>query len=297
MELSTEFIETNKLAPEQVAAVKAYSESHVATLQKEWDTKANDNAENILGGVVKSIQKKTGIEEPRLQGEKYAAYLERVSSKVLETKQSELDTAKTEYESKLKDFKGGDALKVEVETAKKAYDTLLQKVADYDEVKKKAGEYEDLSGKYSQLKVGTAFRDVKPTFPADVNSFERDAKWKIFEESTLKEYDVEIVDGVAKAISKENKYNIVTLESLVKANAEIQGLLAERRQVGINGKQVNGKVVNIEGVPFAVPETCDSAERAKLIREHLTSKGLNTASEAYSKEFAELNKKILNRGK
>lgn len=294
MELSKEVIESAKLSEEQVSAVKAYGESYVANIKKEYDTTANTNAEGILEGVVKSIQKKTGIEEPRQQGEKYAAYLERVSSKVLETKQSELAKAKEDYEAKMKDFKGGDALKSEVEAAKKAYDDLQKQTADYADIKKKAEQFDEVSTKYSSLKVGTAFRDVKPPFPDTVNPYEAAAKWGEFEKGVLNDYDVEIVDGKPMAISKENKHRIVPLESLVKENKDIQALAVGRQASGTGAAAEQGKTSEIEGVPFPITELAktDTKERAKLIEAQLAKEGIAVHTKEYSLKFQDYNSKI-----
>lgn len=296
MELSAEIIDANKFTPEQVAAVKGFGESYVAEQKKNWDGKANENAEKILEGVVTSTQKLTGIQEPRLQGEKHADYLLRINSKYLETQKNELSTAKADLETKLREFKGGDILKSDLDKAQKAYDELLQKTADYDDIKKKATDYETVSTELSELKKGTAFRDVKPNFPDTVNTYESKAKWDEFVAKTLKTHDVELVDGVPMAISKENKYSIVSLESLVKADASISALATGRQQQGSGAAQAKGNPIEIEGVPFAVSEAAktDSKERGKLIDEHLKSKGLSIASAEYGKLTAEYNSKIIN---
>lgn len=296
MELPQEIIEASKLTPEQVTAVKTFGENYVANIKKEYDDKANTNAEGILGGAVKYLQTKTGIVEDRKQGEKYADYLARISDKFLENNKQTLEQARQDYEAKLKDFKGGDALKSDLDKVKAEYDAILKKTADYEDIKKKAEQADELSTKYGQLKIGTAFRDIKPVFPETVNEYEAKAKWADFERSVLAKYDVEIVEDKPIAIDKENKYKQIPLADLVKEDKAITELLAGRQQPG-SGAKPAGSTSTIEGVPFPVPEKCDSVERAKLIKEQLTKEGLNPASDEYAKRFGDLNNKILKGGK
>ena len=67
-----EFIEALKteigLSDEQLPKLKEAVTNHVAELQKQWDGKANENAEKIIDGAAKNIESLTGI--PRMQGER-----------------------------------------------------------------------------------------------------------------------------------------------------------------------------------------------------------------------------------
>jgi hypothetical protein len=295
MELTPEVIEAAKLSPEQVTAVKTFGENHVADIKKGFDDKANKDAEGILTGVADYLQKKTGVAEPRQQGEKYADYLTRISDKFLESKSQTLEQVKAEYEAKVKDFKGDDLLKADLDKAKADYDALQKKYADYDDILAKASKYEPLEKEHESLKLNTAFTMVKPAFPEAVNQYEAAAKWKEFVDKVLEKNTIQIVEGEPVAIDKENQHKQKKLKDLVAADETITALVAGRQQAGLGAKEVSTET--IEGVPFAVPKEHTTIERSKLIREYLTKEGLNPASSEYSNRFADLNNKILNKGK
>ena len=112
-----------------------------------------------------------------------------------------------------------------------------------------------------------------------------------FKNEIQQNYNIKLVDGVAKAIDKENEYKVFDLKDLVSKNDEILELSKGRQQSGINHRQ--GETVKIEGVPFDVPKDADSKTRTKLIQEHLAKEGISTMHKDYSAKFAELNQKIL----
>lgn len=292
MDLTQEVIESAKLTPEQVTAVKAFGENYVADIKKEYDTKSLTNAEGILEGAVKTVQSKTGINEPRQQGEKYADYLVRISDKFLTSKSTALDAAKADYDAKIKDFKGGDLLKVDLDKAKADYDSVLKKYADYEDIKGKADKFDSLDQEHSKLKLGMAFSNVKPSFPDTVNPYEAKAKWDEFIASVLEKNTIEIVDGIAIAVDKENKYKSTKLKELVDSNEVIKTLVAGRQQQGSGARAQSNKM--IEGVPFEVPENAkETSVRSQLIRKHLAKQGILVTAPNYSAEFAKLNKQIV----
>lgn len=291
MEFSKEFIEENKLSEEQVKAVSEFGKAHIAELQKNWDGKANENAQGILDGAIQSIHQKTGFKLERNQGEKVADYLSRYTESFLDKKNGEIDGLKAEYEQKLKEFKGGDALKSELDKAKADLDEALKKYADYDELKEKAVKAEEYGQQLSGLKLEVAFDGAKPNFPDTVNPYEAKAKWEDFKSTILNEYNIEIVDGEAVAVSKENQYKQSKLADLVAKDETIQALLEGRKQGGTGAKPAEGQV--IDGVPFKVPKDADAKTRAKLIRDYLAENGIGISHAKYSEQFAELNNKIL----
>lgn len=280
------------LTPEQVSAINPKIETHINDQKQEWGKVNNENAEGIISGAAESVAKKYGFEEKRNQGEKAADYFGRVSEKAFATQKAEVDRLKTEYDQKLKDFKGDDATKAELDKAKADLDLAKQTFADYDTHKEKSTKYDDLSQKYSSMKLEVAYSKVKPNFPDTVNQYEADAKWKEFIKGVEEKNNIELVDGVPMAIDKENQYKTSKLSDLVNADVNISALLAGRQQGGTNTTVIN---VKVEGLPFDVPETAkkDSAERAKIIREQLTKEGVDHLSEDGTKKFAEYNKKIL----
>lgn len=296
MELTEEFIKENELNENQAKAINThYGQVVIPELKKTWDGKANENAESILSGAATYATKTLGVELEREKGEKLGDFLKRLSGTAFEAQRSEYEAKKNEYEAKLKDFKGSPEMKKQLEELQSKNDELLQQVATIDELKEKAGKYDELSVEYNSQKKTIAYGQVKPNFPETVNKYEADAKWNAFVANFEKEYDLQIVDGEAVGVSKENKHKTVQLKDLVSKDEELQALLSDE-DGGEGGKGTGAKPaskVKIEGVPFEVPENADSKERTKLIREHLASKGMGTTHKDYSKEFAKLNKAIL----
>lgn len=289
MEFTKEFIEANGFNEDQTKVLSSYFSEESAKIKLEYDGKANENAENILTGAATKIHTDTGVERER--GEKIGDYIIRANAKFNESKISELTKVKSEYEDKIKNFKGSDETKAELTKAKEDNDKLLQKFADYETLKEKADKFEPLSNQYNSMKLEVAFSKVKPNFPDEVNKYEADVKWNALKNDILSKYDIEIVDGEAKAISKENKHSVVNLSDLVNKDENITILLKGRQQGGTGAKQANFTVV--EGVPFKVPENATPTERTTLIREYLATQGVKQTSSNYATEFAKINSAIL----
>lgn len=277
------------LTPEQVEGIKPLYESHLADIKKDWDGLANKNAEGIINGAIDPIIKATGIS--RKEGEKAADFLTRVGSSYLSEKQSELDKIKSDYEEKIKGVKGSETLANEYEAMKLKHDEVLQKYADYDTLKEQASKAEEYGQQLSTMKLEVAFSKVKPNFPDTVNKYEASAKWDSLKNSILAENNIEIVDGEAVAVNKENPHKITKLQDLIDKNEEISELLKGRQQGGTGAKQATK--VTIEGVPFEVPENATSEQRNSAITDYLIKKGLNKLSSQWAKEFSELNIKIM----
>lgn len=292
MELEKEFIEKNGLSEDQVKAITEVASATLAEAQKAMEDKfkgeANTNAENIISGAAALVEKETGIK--RSEGEKYADYLKRSGSEFTKGKSVEIDKLKADYTKKLAEFQGGDALKSELDTTKAKLDEALQKYADYDEVKAKAEKADEYDQQLSGLKLEVAFGKVKPTFPDTVNPFEAKAKWDEFQKGVLEKNTIEIVDGEAVAIDKENKFKQTKLAELVAKDESLSELTKGRQQIGTGAKPV--KKVTIEGVPFEVPEGATTAAKAILIREYLTKNGTDIMDPTYAQKFAELNAKM-----
>lgn len=291
MEFTSEFIEQQGLSEEQVKGITSFTQEQFATKQKEWDGLANKNAEGIINGAINSIQKQFGTELKREEGEKAADYLTRFSSTVVSGKQSELEILKSDYETKIKGVKGSETLSKEYEAMKTEREEILKKYADYDTLKEKAEKADVYGQELSQLNLQVAYGNVKPSFPAEANKFEVDAKWNAFIEDVNKDYIIKVIDGKSKAIDKKNEFNIIDLNEIVLKDTNIQGLLKGRQQEGTGAKQVDLK--SVDGVPFKVPVNADGKTRSKLIKEHLASKGIDNMHNDYSSKFAELNKTIL----
>lgn len=285
--ITTEIATELGLTPETIEKIKPLYDGHIATLKKDWDGVANTNAEKIIDGAISKISEVTKI--PRNQGEKGADYIVRAGNEHLSTLKNDLETAKIEYAQKLKDFKGDEATKAELEQSKQALDDAKKILADYDSIKEKADKYEPLQSEYLNMKLNVAYANVKPSFPQEVNAYEAKAKWDEFVKSTNENWIIEIVDNEPIAISKENEHKRMKLAELVSADKNITELLAGRQQQGTGA---NPKSKTIDGVPFAIPENATSEEISKLINDHLASKGIGKVSKDFAKEFNKLHSAI-----
>lgn len=295
MEFLTEDLQKeHNFTPEQIAVLKPLYDNDIATKKKDWDGIANTNAEKIIDGVITSTQKKFAIDLPRNQGEKHADYLERLSTTALSSQKAEVEKAKADYAQKLKDFKGDDATKAELDQAKAELDKAKQTLANYDEIKGKADKYDEAAETLKGLKLDVAFTNVKPTFPETVNAYEAKAKWDEFKKSVLEKHTIELVDGVAMAIDKENQYKQSKLSDLVAADKDLSELSKGRQQSG-TGAHGAGKDIKIEGLDFDVSENAktDTKERAKAIKEQLAKEGINPTDQNYAAKFSDYNKKIM----
>lgn len=281
------------LTDEQIKGLTPVYQEHFATKQKEWDTKANENAEGILDGAISKIVETTKV--PRNQGEKVADYIERAGNTHLVNLKTDLENAKLEYDKKLKDFKGDDATKAELDAAKAELDKAKQTLANFDEIKAKADKYEPLETEYKNMKLQIAFQSVKPNFPETVNPYEAKAKWEEFINGVQGKYTIELVEGEAICKDKENEYKTIKLSELVSKDEELSKLAQGRAQGGTGGKQV--EKVKVEGVPFEIAKGATSEERSKAIQGHLLKEGIAKTSPEYAKKFKEIHDLILKGGK
>lgn len=288
MELTKELIESLNLSEDQVKGVSEYGENIIATTKKEFEGVANKNAEAIISGAASKTEQLTGIK--RTDGEKIGDYLNRVGGDFLQSKQSELDQIKSDYEEKIKGVKDAGTLKAEFENMKAEKDELLKKFADFDSLKEKAEKYEEVNGQLGGLKLEVAFNSVKPSFPDSVNKYEASAKWDEFKKEVLSLYNIELVDGEPMAISKDNQYSKTKLSELLKKNESISSLIVGRQQKGTGGKEL--KDISIDGVPFKLTDKATTAEISKEIKEYLTGKGISIADTKYSDKFQEIFDKI-----
>lgn len=292
MDLSEQQITDYGLSEEQVGKINTWSNDTVANTKQEYDGLANKNAEAILDGALLKVSTDTKI--IRNQGEKVGDYLVRTWGEFNKAKILETETAKNDYNEKVKNFKGDKDLITKISELDKANDDLLKKYANYDEVLDISNKYESLVKENNETKRQVAFGGVKPNFPTEVNSYEASSKWNDFIRKIEDSYHIELVEGVAIAIDKENKHKQTKLSELVSLDTEISELLKGRQQEGTGHKEINK--IEIKNVPFQVPEESkeDSSKRAVVIRDYLAKKGINQTNENYSKEFSKYNKLILN---
>ena len=291
MSLSEEFIKNNGLTPEQATKINNfYSTEVIPDLKKGWDGKANTDAEGILTGAAKYAAEKLGVTVEREQGEKYADYLQRISDLSIKSKLDAFSEKETELENKIKNFKGGDELKSQLDELKIKNDDLLKEIAKLEPLKGFDTKYENVQGELEQLKLSIGFDRVKPSFPESVNKYESAAKWSEFKNSVLQGHNIEIADNIAYAIDKENPHKKVKLSELVDADSAIQELLKGRHQNRNHAFSVDSK--KVEGIPFEVPVGLASENQSKLVGEYLEKKLGSKLHSDYTSEFRELLQKV-----
>jgi len=293
-EIKEEFIKEHGLNEAQVAALRTFGSDYIAEQKKSWDDKVKEEgniyANGILDGAAKALEETTKI--TRNKGEKIADYTTRATTTYLSTKTSELETLKAEYAEKIKNGGSDEAMKAELTTLKAEVDRLKKVEADFEPLKGVKEQYDEMEKKYGSLKLETAFTSARPSFPDTVNVYEADAKWNAFKNSVLEKYNIEIVDGVAMAIDKENAHKQSKLSDLAAKDKELSELTKGREQPGSGAKPAGTETV--EGVPFKVDFSASSTDRAAAIREYLTKeKKLSVVSDEYAKLFSEYNKKII----
>lgn len=292
MEFAEDFIKENNFTQEQIQALNGFIEPHIETLEDSWKKAANDNAEGIITGAAKSIEKLTGIQ--REQGQKVADYLSFASEKYFEGQKSTLEQKQSELESKLKNSKVDETLKAELDEVKTKLDKLKEKeavFADYEENDYK-GKFEQTSTELNSLRQSMAFNSIKPNFPETANPYEVSAKWNDFIKEVTEKNNIAVIDGKAYAIDKENEHKKVLLSNLVEKDKNISQLAEGRNLTGFNSNTPD-KGKQLDGLPFEVTDTNTKQEIVGKIKEYLTKDlGLKVISREYSDKFAEFYNKI-----
>lgn len=292
MELTAEQITELGLTDENSPKVSSFLSDQIAEAKKDFNGKANKDAENILTGASEKIRKDTSIE--RNQGEKMGDYITRAWDEHNVIKTKKVTDALDEYNTKIRDFKGDKDLITKISSLEGEKDVLLKKYANFDEMKANAEKYPDLLEKYESNKLQVAFSGVKPNFPDTVNRYEAEAKWGEFKSGILDKYTIIFDDDKWKAKLKSNEYTIKTLSELVDSDDILSKLSEGRKQQGAGGKQI--EKIEIEGVPFPVPKDVDSKTKTELIKDYLTKTvGIDPMSDSWSSEFAKYNTLINNR--
>jgi hypothetical protein len=291
MDLTQDFIEANGLEANQVEAITKYIDSEVKpSIKKEYDGVANKNAEGILTGASKYAREAFGVEIDRDQGEKFGDYLKRISDAGLSSRLSDLKSKESELEDKLKNFKGSSELKEKYELELSKNDALLKQLAELEPLKGLDEKYKAASEQLSGLKLNVAFNSVKPNFPDTVNAYEAKAKWDEFKNDVLSNYTIELVDNEPIAIDKDNEHKRKPLKELLEANSNIGDLLKTRQQSGTGAKSAD--LIDVDGVPFKVPQGATSEEQSKMVREYLVEKLGSPLHKDFSKEMVDLLTKV-----
>jgi hypothetical protein len=273
------------LTEDQLTAIAPLHNEWLATQKQAWDGKASKDADTILDNVTKTIADKYGYAEPRQQGEKAEDYLLKVDNHRLGSLKTDYENKKKEYETKLKNFDGGEAQKQQLEELKSKFDAAQQKLANFDDLSDKATKFDSLSSEYAKLKQGFAFTQVKPSFPDTVNAYEAEAKYNAFIQRTEEKYNIEIVDNIAWAIEKENIHSKKKLSELVGLDKELSELSQGRQQQGTGARQSQG---NIQGLEVSIPIGSSGAEASKIINDYLDSKGIKANDTERTAKFTEI---------
>ncbi len=296
MELSKELIESQGFSEDQVKAINKFGGDHVADIKlgydKEYLFTAKTNAQKIIGSAAAGVEKSTGY-RAREDGEHLEVYNQAAFDHYSKTTTESLNKAKSDYEEKLKNFKGSEDVQTSLNELKAKYDALQAKEAAFDEVEASGVQekYNTLLSENETTKIDSAFTGVLPTFPKEVNEYEKVGKWNEFKKSVLNDHDIVKVDKEYFAVDKTNRHKQTKLSELVANDSNIQALLEGRQQEGLGLKPEN--LSKIEGVPFEVPKGADSKVRGSLIRDYLTKEGIPVADKRYSVKFKELNDKML----
>lgn len=293
MEFTEDFIKTNELSDTQVTALTKETNDNEAVLQKEWDGKANLEAEGILHGATKATVAKTGITHEK--GTKVADYIELASEGYLALGKARLERSQKELDEKIKNAGTDEVLKAELETSKAKIEDLQKIEAEHADWIK--GDYKNLfeksNGELSNMKKQVAFGNVKPKFADGINEYEATAKWNNFKSAILEKYDIHLDDqNVPLYADKENKFKTGKLSDLVKEDQEIQELVKGRQQTGAGAGTKPD--VEIEGLPFRVPENATPKERQKVIKDYITGTlDIPHLDPRYAAKYSEFNTKIL----
>lgn len=291
MAFSQEFIENNGLSEEQVSAIQGHLDSEIVpSIKKEFEGKANENAEGILAGASKYGMSKLGVDLEREQGEKWGDYYVRISDKAFESKQKELSDKQAELDEKLANFKGGEEYKQQLDVLKSEKDELLRQVAELEPLKGLDVKYKDASDALSSMQKEVAYANVKPSFPESTNKYEAEAKWNAWKKEVEEKYNIQLVDGKPVAVDKENQYKTVPLKELLEGDKDISDLLKGRQQNGLGSKASN--LETVEGIPFKIPTDATPEDITALVREHTLKQHPDVASDAYQKAFTELYLKV-----
>jgi len=287
MAFSEEFIQEVGLQEEQIQKITSYYDSNIIPeLKKGWDGKANENAEGILSGASKYASEKFGIQLEREQGEKFGDYLARISESALESKTQTLAQKEQELQEKLKNFKGSDELKSNYENALLELDNYKQKVAKLEPLEGLDLKYKEATDKLTTMQKEVAYSSVKPSFPETINKYEADAKWGEWKRNIEEKYNIELIDGKPFAIDKENEHKKVELSKLIEEDKNISELLRGREQRGNNASATN--LLDIEGLPFKVPQNASKEDISSLVKEHLIKELGSITHKDYSKKFRDL---------
>jgi len=268
MDFSQEFIESNGLSEEQVAAINGHINSEIVpNIKKDYDGLANKNAEGILDGASRSVTEKFGLDLQREKGEKIADFIGRVSEAVVSSSKTQLNEKVQSYEEKIKNFKGDQAYKDQIEALSLKNDELLKSIAELEPLKGIDEKYAEATTRLTTMQKEVAYGSIKPSFPDTVNPYEAKAKWDEFRAGVEEKYNIELRDGEPFAVDKDNVHKSYPLKDILAKDESITGLLKGREQKGLNAKSVES--IAVDGLPFKLPKDATSEELSSIVREEV----------------------------
>jgi hypothetical protein len=285
--LNDEFVQQHGLSEEQISAISEHiTKEFVPTIKKNWAEQTNGGLEAMLDGVSKYAIDKTGVKIQRERGEKWGDFLNRLSDTKLESDKLALEEERKQLQEKLKNFKGDDEVKAQLQEFQSKNNELLKQVAELEKLKGYDEKYEQTYSELTKFKKDFAFNGAKPNFPESVNQFEADHYWNEFKSKIEEKYNIEVVDNKAIAIDKENEHRRIDLKELVNADESLKRLTEGRKQGGTGADPANP--IEVDDLPFSLNKGMDSTQVSKLVQEHLVKKLGSTTHEDYTKEFATL---------
>jgi len=304
MELIPEQIKEIGLSEEQLPKLKTIITDHVATLKQEWDGKANKDAEAIIQGAINITRTQfglTGEAFDRKEGEKIADHLKRITPLVVDNalikEKTALQQKEKELTEKIANGSADESLKVKLKETEDKLDVLKQKEANYADWEENdyKGKLEIANKTLSNQTKDIAFSSVRPFFPESVNKYEAQGRWKEFKDSVNNKYhNFKKVENDWVVVDKENEHITKKLSDLVKQDKALTELLQGRKFTGLGSE--TKKEINIEGVPFKVPENATSKERQDLITDYMINvEKISFTSDKWAPRYNELNTKILER--
>lgn len=273
----------------QITKLNELTNAHEATLKKDWDGKANTDAEAILQGAADSVETLTGIK--REQGVKIKDYFTIAGESYAKGAKQSYDNKVIELDKKIKEGSTDPLVKKELEDTKLKLDALQQKEALFTDWEKNdwKGKFETADQELSSYKLNASFNAIKPTFPDTANVYEANGRWNEFVVKTKAEY---IINEDGTVVSRENKHVTTTLKALLEKDTALSDFAKGRQATGM---ETGAKAkVKIEGVPFDVPKNATASERTKAIQEYITGDlKISRMAPEYAPKFAEYNKILL----
>jgi len=270
------------MTPEQIQVV----EDAYKLKETEFLGLANKNADGIFNGAAEKLATLTGIQ--RDEKEQYSAYFERLSNEWLPTKAEQriLDAEKKandkvlELEEKIKNHKGDESLKIELQKAKdelaKIPDLLSEKENEW-KVK-----YDELETSSKSEKLNRSMADSMPKFDDNVNQFELAAKKKNAIDRISKAYELSF-DENDKLIGTKD-YQKTLVSELLKNDEELKDLILIEQGQGGGGEGSAKKLKTL-----AIPETIGKGAAQELIKIHIIkNENIDFLDEKFAVRFKEL---------